>query len=76
MQDLRRILSLGLLATEGARAALSHAMTDLGRDHVISLIYPQNSASIRVAERLGEQREGETELLGHRVFIYGIREDG
>jgi RimJ/RimL family protein N-acetyltransferase len=60
-------------ATEGAQVALSHAFTDLGRDHVISLIRPENSASIRVAERLGEQLEGETELLRHRVLIYGTK---
>src|SRR5688500_6966706 len=41
-------------ATEGARRALAHAFTEMGREHVISLIFPANTASIRVAERLGE----------------------
>lgn len=59
-------------ATEAAREALRYAFTELGRDHVISLIYPQNHASIRVAERLGERLEGETEFFGHQVLIYGI----
>ena len=44
-------------ATEGARRALAHAFTELGRDHVISLILPGNDPSIRVAERLGERLE-------------------
>ena len=59
-------------ATEGARRALHHAFTEMGRDHVISLIHPENKASIRVAERLGEKVEGKTEIVGIDVLIYGI----
>jgi len=59
-------------ATEGARRALQYAFTELGRDHVISLIAPANIASARVAQRLGEKVEGQTELLGKEVLIYGI----
>ncbi len=59
-------------ATEGARRALEYAFHDLDKDHVISLIHPENKSSIRVAERLGEKLEGQTELLGHDVLIYGI----
>jgi RimJ/RimL family protein N-acetyltransferase len=59
-------------ATEAARRALQFAFDDLNRSHVISLIHPDNKASIRVAERLGEKLEGNTELLGHDVLIYGI----
>ena len=59
-------------ASEGARRALDHAFTEMGRDHVISLIDPENTASINVAERLGEKVEGQTELFGHAVLIYGI----
>ena len=59
-------------ATEGARRALEYAFNDLDKDHVISLIHPDNKNSIRVAERLGETLEGQTELLGHDVLIYGI----
>lgn len=40
-------------ATEAALAALEHAWT-LGIPRVVSLIHPQNTASIRVAEKLGE----------------------
>jgi len=59
-------------ATEGARRALAYAFGELRQDHVISLIYPANAASIRVAERLGEKLEGRTPLYGHDVLIYGI----
>lgn len=59
-------------ATEGGRAALGHAFDTVRAGHVISLIAPGNSASIRVAERLGESLEGRTELFGEEVLIYGI----
>src|SRR5215472_8516495 len=59
-------------ATEGARRALDYAFNEMNRDHVISLIAPDNVASARVAERLGEQVEGETQLFGKKVLIYGI----
>jgi RimJ/RimL family protein N-acetyltransferase len=59
-------------ASEGARRALAYAFKELDRDHVISLIAPENVASIRVAERLGEKVEGRTQLLGKEVLIYGI----
>ena len=59
-------------AIEGARRALAYAFDELRRDHVISLIYPANTASIRVAERLGETLEGRTSLFGHDVLVYGI----
>ena len=62
-------------ATEGARRALEYAFTEMGRDHVISLIAPENVNSIKVAERLGEKVEGETEFIGRNVFIYGISRD-
>jgi RimJ/RimL family protein N-acetyltransferase len=62
-------------ATEAARRVLRHAFVDMGRDHVISLIHPDNRASIRVAERLGETVEGRTELLGNQVLVYGLGRD-
>ncbi|HEU4887557.1 MAG TPA: GNAT family N-acetyltransferase, partial [Thermoanaerobaculia bacterium] len=51
---------------------LGYAFDVMKRDHVISLIDPNNVASIRVAEKIGETVEGETEIGGHRVLIYGI----
>ena len=62
-------------ATEGAQRALEYAFTEMNREHLISLIAPENVASIRVAERLGEKIEGRTEVLGRHVFIYGIDRD-
>ena len=59
-------------ATESARRLLAYAFTDLARDHVISVIQPENAASIRVAERIGETFERRMDLLGGEVLIYGI----
>jgi RimJ/RimL family protein N-acetyltransferase len=62
-------------ATEGARKMLEYAFTEMNRDHVISLIHPENKGSIRVAEKMGETVEGRTEVLGIPVLIYDISRD-
>lgn len=63
-------------ATEAARAAREYAFSKLQRSHVISLIRPQNYASKRVAEKLGEKQEGTTKMFGGEAVIYGMsRED-
>lgn len=59
-------------ATEAARAALDHAFTVLKRDRVISIIHPENRPSIRVAERLGETRQGRIQHYGREMLCYGI----
>ena len=59
-------------ATEAAAAAMAWGFSTIGFERLISLIDPANAASIRVAERLGETLEGETDLWGNRVLIYGI----
>lgn len=59
-------------ATEAAKACLDHAFNHMGREHVISLIDPENLSSIRVAERIGEKLEGEADVAGHNLLIYGI----
>jgi RimJ/RimL family protein N-acetyltransferase len=59
-------------ATEGARFLLNYAFTEMDRDHVISVIRPENLPSIRVAERLGEKLESQTEVMGFPVLVYGI----
>jgi RimJ/RimL family protein N-acetyltransferase len=59
-------------ATEGARAALDYAFTVLKKNRVISLIHPENRASIRVAERLGERLQGRVDHAGREMLCYGI----
>jgi len=59
-------------ATEAARMLLPYAFDVLDQPHVISLIHPDNTPSRKVAEKLGEKIEGETEVMGMPVLIYGI----
>jgi RimJ/RimL family protein N-acetyltransferase len=59
-------------ATEGAVASLEFAWREVGADHVISLILPDNTRSIAVAERIGETFESTTNLKGREVNVYGI----
>lgn len=59
-------------ATEAARRMLEHAFTRMNREHVISLIHPDNRASINVAEKMGERLEGRAEVLGIPVLVYGV----
>lgn len=59
-------------ATEGGRFLLQYAFNEMDRDHVISVINPDNKRSIRVAERLGQKLEGEAEVGGMPALIYGI----
>jgi RimJ/RimL family protein N-acetyltransferase len=59
-------------ATEGARVALEFAFAQLQQPHVISLIHRDNAASIRVAQRLGEQLASSTEVMGIPALVYRI----
>lgn len=45
-------------ATEAAAAALRFGFEELGLRRIVALIVPANTASIRVAEKLGMRREG------------------
>ncbi|BAY17009.1 GCN5-related N-acetyltransferase [Nostoc sp. HK-01] len=63
-------------ATEAATVAINYAFTQLQRSHIISLIHPQNTASVRVAQKLGEKLQGTTEIFKTEVLVYGLsRED-
>jgi RimJ/RimL family protein N-acetyltransferase len=46
--------------------------TVLAKDHVISLIHPENRASIRVAERIGERLERRIDHGGREMLCYGL----
>jgi RimJ/RimL family protein N-acetyltransferase len=43
-------------ATEAARAALAWSFETIAIDRILSVIHPENRASQRVAERVGEHR--------------------
>jgi RimJ/RimL family protein N-acetyltransferase len=57
-------------APEAAAAALRYAREVLGKERVISLIRPANAASIRVAEKIGERRDGSVELFEQEAWVY------
>ena len=59
-------------ATEAAREALAYAFTTWKRESVISLIHPENRASIRVAERIGEHLQGRANHLGREMLCFGV----
>lgn len=60
-------------ATEAASRCLRFAFEEMGRDHLISLIDPANTPSIRVAERIGETLQGEVTIHDHHLLVYGVR---
>ncbi|MBE9003534.1 GNAT family N-acetyltransferase [Fortiea sp. LEGE XX443] len=62
-------------ATEAATAAMNYAFIQLQRSHIISLIHPQNLASVRVAQKLGEKLQGTTEIFGTEVLVYGLSQE-
>jgi RimJ/RimL family protein N-acetyltransferase len=68
---LRRFWNQGY-ATEAALVCRDNAFDALGRDRVISLIAPENVASIRVAEKIGESYERDVELPHMRVGLYSL----
>ena len=58
-------------APEAARAACDWAHRQLGARRILSLIHPDNSNSIRVAEKLGLVREGNHGTRGFVLDVYG-----
>lgn len=73
--SLRRAFWGRGFATEAARASIDFAFINLQQSHVISLIQPDNAASRRVAEKLGEKIQRETEVLGNKALVYGISKE-
>jgi RimJ/RimL family protein N-acetyltransferase len=59
-------------ATEACRAALDWAFTERDFPELVSLIYPENARSIRVATKLGETLRGESSLHGNPLLLYAI----
>ncbi|MHC4956078.1 MAG: GNAT family N-acetyltransferase [Planctomycetota bacterium] len=66
-------------ATEAAAAVCAHAKEALGLARLIALIHPENTASVRVAEKAGFLFERAVERHverdgGHRMHLY-VREE-
>ena len=60
------------LATEVAGAISDFAIDELGRERVVSCIYPENAASIRVAEKIGMRFEKDFDWAGHTLSLYSL----
>jgi [ribosomal protein S5]-alanine N-acetyltransferase len=59
-------------ATEAAMAVRDDALGLRGRKRLVSLIYPDNHASVRVAEKVGMAYERDVEYFGHRLLLYSL----
>ena len=71
---LRRFWGRGL-ATEAATAARDHGFYALGRERLVSLIDPRNTASRRVAEKIGLALEKEVWKWNKRVCVYAVGDE-
>ena len=60
------------LATEAAKASVSHGLEHIGLERIISIIQPENGASRRVAEKAGLTLRGETRWRDTPVVWYAI----
>ncbi len=59
-------------ATEAAAAAITWAFANLDLDQVISVVNPENTASIRVAQRLGMTKSHDADLHRQPVTIMAL----
>ena len=60
------------LATEAAAAVRDFALVELGLERVISLIRPENVASLRVAEKIGMAKEKEIKRGEATYWVYAL----
>jgi RimJ/RimL family protein N-acetyltransferase len=63
-------------ATEAARAAVDWGFSHLGLDHITAMIHHGNTASERVAERLGFTYGREDVLFGKPVNVFALKPGG
>lgn len=62
-------------ATEAALAAIDWGFANINTDELISLIIPENAASIRVSERIGQSFKETGRMMDLDVNIYSIRKE-
>ncbi|MEO0408027.1 MAG: GNAT family N-acetyltransferase [Cyanobacteria bacterium P01_A01_bin.135] len=60
------------LAGEAAQACRDYGFNQLDLNHLVSLIHPNNTASRRVAEKIGMALVEETVWRGNRTCLYAI----
>lgn len=57
-------------ATEISKAVLEHGFSVLNMKRIVAMVYPQNSPSIHVIEKMGMNYEKEVEFWGIRLLLY------
>ena len=64
-------------ATEAATAVRDYGIGTVGRTRLVSLVYPENEASLGVVRKLGMRYERDAEFFGKRLLLHSLRaEDG
>jgi [ribosomal protein S5]-alanine N-acetyltransferase len=64
------------LGTEAATAIRDHAIDDLGRRRLVSCIYPDNEASIKVATAIGMTFEKTFTYEGSAMSLFSLEREG
>jgi ribosomal-protein-alanine N-acetyltransferase len=59
-------------ATETANAILDFGFNKFGLKRIVALVYPENTASIHVIDKLGMKPEGEKEFFGNKLLFYSL----
>jgi RimJ/RimL family protein N-acetyltransferase len=62
-------------ATEAARACIDWGFTGLPVSYIAAMIQPENTRSIRVAQRLGFESVREDVLLGDPVIVHAVKRE-
>ncbi len=58
------------LATEAAQAVLNHGLLAIGCSQIIATVQAENTASIRVIEKLGMSPSRRMDRMGREVVVY------
>ena len=62
------------LAVEGIRALKDYGLQQLGFPRIVSLIPPDNSASIHIAEKIGMHHERDVDQWGQHFRLYVVEQ--
>lgn len=64
------------LALEAARVVLREALRDPAHRRILATTVPDNERSMRLLEKLGLRQEGEIEVEGERLLLFGMDNKG
>lgn len=62
------------LALEGTQALKDYGLQQLGFSRIVSLIPPENVASIHIAEKIGMQYERDVDQWGQHFRLYAVKQ--